>query len=1734
MKKWMGKRIVGVFLSGFMVSGLLLPPAVSAAEVDSPEVLVTRAAVTCSSYSELSAALSNASTDASSPTEIQISNDISVDGATANLVVKKGTYVTLESADSQTIHTIKASSDLSASFEGVLDVCGSLTLKNVVVNANYLGRVAVVENSASLTLSSGAALKNGTDISTKATDGLGIDVKGGSSSSYGTLIMEDGSAVSGCKATGKATQKQSGVGIFIGAYGQFNMTGGTISDNLDVGTGAVDSATVCGGGVCLDNYVTFNMSGGTITGNTAHYGGGGVYMYGSSNSSVMNMSGSAVISDNTASTPTVASIYAKGSGGGVYLNNGVLNISGSAVISGNSAISDKAINYYACGGGIFTDFGTVNQTGGEISGNFAIGNYTKVTGSTVYQTSFANGGGIFTEEGTVKVSGGSISGNQATSKFTEDTASGCGGGLYVGFNGAANATSVPSSCQLTGGEITGNTAQNHGSGVYLADYFGTVSNTTGTSNAPVYSSSAGTSVLKMGKSIVVSGNSGDNLYLQKENQDTYGNSGKSTVTVSDTLNGSGAEIYFTLEDSSQDSVLVAEAGGSYEFRNTDLSSFNYEGADSSEKQLQINDSNQVVLAPLEYADSEREDISGAEVYVAEATYDGLGLKPDVTVTLNGVTLIKGTDYSVSYQDNTNAGTDSAVAIVNGKGKYKGTAEKLFTIKQLSLSDASLTKEAISDMYYTGQALQPAVTIKLGDTSLVKAVQNSTDSTWTGDYTITFSDNTNAGTATAELTGIGNYTGTITETFQILKPDSEVIVSDATSLSDAIQNASGSSTEPTEIILNSDIALTSGITVPQNKYIRICGNQHTITMGSSFQATVNAPSNAMFMQLSGSETRFSNVALNGGSYARILYISSGAESVIDDDATLAKGKASTVSNAALGGHDIYNAGILTFSGTILSGGSASACYGVIQNASGGKMTITSGSLIQNATSASGGALCNMSGATAEMEGGTIKNGLGYTKYGAAVSNLGTFTMSGASIIENSNCAVSAVYNAGTFNLESGVIKNNINTYATDTSCGGALYSSGTVNMSGGTITGNSSLTGGGVFINSGTFVMDGETAAISDNTAIFTTTSSTSSFGNLGNGGGLYLNSGQFYLKQGSITENSADYVFNSTQTPIVNGNGGGIFVQSGTVTMSGGSITGNSASARNSDIEDTQGLGGGICMNGSGKSFFQMSGGTIEGNTAGVSETAGICLAKTSLGSTSGTAGTIEMSGSAKMNDTVYLPYGSAVKITGALNSDAFCNLQINNTVSGAAVAEYADLSAGESEFLNTEDVSRFHIQNQEVSLVVNKTDRAIEVAPTNLSECTVTLKQDTYAYTGAAIKPYVIVKDSSGNILTADVSYENNINKGTGKVTVDGDGTMTSGEVTLDFQITAYTLTADNVTLDNSSYIYTGSEVSPIPEVSIDDVTLSAVSSDASVGDYVLSYENNKEKGTAYLIVTGKNNCDGEVKIPFYIGEKQTFSGTASYSKTYGTDSFILGLKSTQGGDLTYESSNTAVATVNWMTGRVTLTGVGTAEITVTSANVTYKSVYYATTSKTVKITVTKGKQTISGSTAYNKTYGNAAFTLNSKAPSGGGKLSYASGDTKIVTVSSAGKVTIKGTGRTTVTVKAAASTNYLAGTKTITVTVAPHKMAISSLKNSATKQLTVSWKQDKTVTGYEVCYASSKKYAGAHYIVVKKNSVLKSTISGLKKNTTYYVRVRSYKLVNGKALFGNWSGTKSVKVKK
>ena len=343
---------------------------------------------------------------------------------------------------------------------------------------------AMVQSGGVLTLTQGGTV-NATSLSggIKESNGGAVYVEGG------TFTMENGSTVTGGNITG------NGGAVYVDS-GTFTMNGGSVAGGHAQYGGAVyvsggsftmesgssvtgSSAGYAGGGVYV-NGGTFTMSGGTIggddesTANTAGYGGG-VYI---DTDGTFTMNGNAVIEGNKATQNN------KG-GGGVYVNNGTFTMSGGTIGGDNKNTAMNGGGVYVDANGSFTMNGNavisnneVERNGGGVCvfGTFTMKGSAAIRGNNANTTKRWNGGGgvLVCEGGQFEMTGDAVIENNHTDGTGNDDAdnngvNGCGGGVLVRDPGSAFTMSGNS-------RITGNTAVDHGGGVYVDDIF-TVSGT---------------------------------------------------------------------------------------------------------------------------------------------------------------------------------------------------------------------------------------------------------------------------------------------------------------------------------------------------------------------------------------------------------------------------------------------------------------------------------------------------------------------------------------------------------------------------------------------------------------------------------------------------------------------------------------------------------------------------------------------------------------------------------------------------------------------------------------------------------------------------------------------------------------------------------------------------------------------------------------------------------------------------------------------------------------------------------------------------------------------------------------------------------------------------------------------------------------------------------------------------------------------------------------------------------
>lgn len=171
-------------------------------------------------------------------------------------------------------------------------------------------------------------------------------------------------------------------------------------------------------------------------------------------------------------------------------------------------------------------------------------------------------------------------------------------------------------------------------------------------------------------------------------------------------------------------------------------------------------------------------------------------------------------------------------------------------------------------------------------------------------------------------------------------------------------------------------------------------------------------------------------------------------------------------------------------------------------------------------------------------------------------------------------------------------------------------------------------------------------------------------------------------------------------------------------------------------------------------------------------------------------------------------------------------------------------------------------------------------------------------------------------------------------------------------------------------------------------------------------------------------------------------------------------------------------------------------------------------------KITVSKK--------SYKKAYGSHPFALQAKAR-GGVKLSYSSNNKKVAAVSDKGIVTIKGTGKAVITVKAARTNKYKAASAKVTIIVCPKKNKLN-VKNVGDRSCSLSWKKDSRADGFIIRISKNKDFKESRdYKVGKaKNTYIIKNLSG-----RYYMKIKAYKTINNKK-YGKWSDIITVTVKK
>ena len=236
------------------------------------------------------------------------------------------------------------------------------------------------------------------------------------------------------------------------------------------------------------------------------------------------------------------------------------------------------------------------------------------------------------------------------------------------------------------------------------------------------------------------------------------------------------------------------------------------------------------------------------------------------------------------------------------------------------------------------------------------------------------------------------------------------------------------------------------------------------------------------------------------------------------------------------------------------------------------------------------------------------------------------------------------------------------------------------------------------------------------------------------------------------------------------------------------------------------------------------------------------------------------------------------------------------------------------------------------------------------------------------------------------------------------------------------------------------------------------------------------------------------------YKGKKQKPAVSISYN----------GTKLTEGTDFTAEYTDN----VNTGTASITLTGIGD----------------YSGT-RVVHFQIVKANQRIREISETVFVYTTSKRTVTARSV---GEITLSVADPSIAVVSG-GKLKLKRTGTTTLTLTAAETKNYKQAKKTVKLTVLPAKPRITGLKQirktSSYQRFNVSWTAPGTPDGVEIqCTTSPVFKKWAKKVRISGAAQTSAVVQTIRKYKKWNFRIRSYKVIDGVTYYSKWSNVQKV----
>lgn len=243
-------------------------------------------------------------------------------------------------------------------------------------------------------------------------------------------------------------------------------------------------------------------------------------------------------------------------------------------------------------------------------------------------------------------------------------------------------------------------------------------------------------------------------------------------------------------------------------------------------------------------------LSSSMITVSPASYayTGSAIEPTISVRDGSKTLTKETDYTIEYPDNGGNHTDAGTirVLIKGAGtKYQGSIQKTFTITphkltpaEVELSQTVYTVSGDTNTNIEAQTPNAKISPKVGR---INPFEVTGAAPFNG-VSITYTNNTKAGTATATIKGSGNYSGTVTKNFTIAvqNPKATALTPSNTVISDiAAQSYSGRQITPGAVVKYNGVTLSSGrdYTVTYGTNVEVGSGSVTITGINGFKGSL---------------------------------------------------------------------------------------------------------------------------------------------------------------------------------------------------------------------------------------------------------------------------------------------------------------------------------------------------------------------------------------------------------------------------------------------------------------------------------------------------------------------------------------------------------------------------------------------------------------------------------------------------------------------------------------------------------------------------------------------------------------------------------------------------------------------------------------------------------------------------------------------------------------------------------